>query len=290
VASRRSGGLCSRAQVVPTLPLCSCGYSEEQRSADTVTARRPLSPLASHAGPGGAGAFPPVAAGPLPGPGRADGAQLPGPAGGQGHHRGLGPGHRGGPDHAPAGGRKANPRDLTPGPRRLTGIEMAARQRRFPRLAARSWRPDRMTGRSPAGWERRTWTWLTGLRRRSRCTRTATSATGGMQPVQPRGRIVAEPAPPLSGAYRSPPVAFAGCVRVPPTGFEPAHTAPESVAVYVPDQRKRALRCRTRARIGRGPPAQDTGSAGERGNTPDRRSGSGCCACVSALGKRVTNR
>jgi hypothetical protein len=35
-----------------------------------------------------------------------------------------------------------------------------------------------------------------------------------------------------------------------------------------PDQRKRAPRCRTRARIGRGSPAQDTGSAGERGNTP----------------------
>ena len=50
VASRRSGGLCSRAQVVPTLPLRSCGYSEEQRSADTATARRPLSPNAAEQG------------------------------------------------------------------------------------------------------------------------------------------------------------------------------------------------------------------------------------------------
>jgi hypothetical protein len=38
--------------------------------------------------------------------------------------------------------------------------------------------------------------------------------------------------------------------------------------VYVPDQRKRAPRCRTRARIGRRSPAQDMGSAGARGNTP----------------------
>jgi hypothetical protein len=50
VASRRSGGLDSRAQVVPTLPLRSCGYSEEQRSADTATARRPLSPNAAEQG------------------------------------------------------------------------------------------------------------------------------------------------------------------------------------------------------------------------------------------------
>jgi len=44
VASRRSGGLDSRARAVPTLLLRSCGYCEEQRSAVTATAWRPLSP------------------------------------------------------------------------------------------------------------------------------------------------------------------------------------------------------------------------------------------------------
>src|SRR5262249_16505460 len=42
-----------------------------------------------------------------------------------------------------------------------------------------------------------------------------------------------------------------GCTfdLVPPAGFEPARAAPESVAVYVPDQRKRARRRPTRAHI-----------------------------------------
>jgi len=40
---------------------------------------------------------------------------------------------------------------------------------------------------------------------------------------------------------------------VPPAGFEPALTAPERVAVYGPDQRKRARRCPARACIGRNP-------------------------------------
>jgi hypothetical protein len=43
VASRRSGGLDSRARAVPILPLPSCGCWEEQRSAVTVTAWGPLS-------------------------------------------------------------------------------------------------------------------------------------------------------------------------------------------------------------------------------------------------------
>src|SRR5262245_33996970 len=38
-----------------------------------------------------------------------------------------------------------------------------------------------------------------------------------------------------------------------PAGFEPALTAPEAVAVYGPDQRKRALARLARARIGRNP-------------------------------------
>ena len=41
---------------------------------------------------------------------------------------------------------------------------------------------------------------------------------------------------------------------VPPAGFEPALTAPEAVALYGIDQRKRGRRCPGRARIGRGPP------------------------------------
>jgi hypothetical protein len=40
----RSGGLDSRARAVPTLPLHSCGYWEEQRSAVRATAWLPLSP------------------------------------------------------------------------------------------------------------------------------------------------------------------------------------------------------------------------------------------------------
>jgi hypothetical protein len=47
VPSRRSGGLDSRARAVPPLPLRSCGYWEEQRSAVTATAWRPLSPNAA---------------------------------------------------------------------------------------------------------------------------------------------------------------------------------------------------------------------------------------------------
>ena len=39
-----------------------------------------------------------------------------------------------------------------------------------------------------------------------------------------------------------------------PAGFEPALTAPESVAVCGPDQRKHARRDLVRARIGRSPP------------------------------------
>ncbi len=46
-ASRRSGGLDSRARAVPALLLRSCGYWEEQRSAVTATAWRPLSPNAA---------------------------------------------------------------------------------------------------------------------------------------------------------------------------------------------------------------------------------------------------
>ena len=38
--------------------------------------------------------------------------------------------------------------------------------------------------------------------------------------------------------------------RAPPAGFEPAHTAPERVASYGPDQRKRAPEHAARARIG----------------------------------------
>jgi hypothetical protein len=45
---------------------------------------------------------------------------------------------------------------------------------------------------------------------------------------------------------------FAGCVRVSPAGFEPALTAPESVAVYAPGLPKRVRRSPGRARIGRG--------------------------------------
>ena len=44
VASRRSGGLDSRARAVPVLPLPTCGYWEEQRSAVMATAWGPLSP------------------------------------------------------------------------------------------------------------------------------------------------------------------------------------------------------------------------------------------------------
>src|SRR5215813_1075679 len=39
---------------------------------------------------------------------------------------------------------------------------------------------------------------------------------------------------------------------VPPAGFEPALTAPEAVAVHVPQLRKRARGCPSRACIGRG--------------------------------------
>ena len=42
MASGRSGGLDSRARAVPPPPLRSCGYWEEQRSAVTATAWRPL--------------------------------------------------------------------------------------------------------------------------------------------------------------------------------------------------------------------------------------------------------
>ena len=44
MAARRSGGLDSRARAVLVLPLSSCECSEEQRSAVTATAWRPLSP------------------------------------------------------------------------------------------------------------------------------------------------------------------------------------------------------------------------------------------------------
>ena len=43
VASRRPGAPISRARAVPALPLRSCRYWEEQRSAITATACRPLS-------------------------------------------------------------------------------------------------------------------------------------------------------------------------------------------------------------------------------------------------------
>lgn len=43
MASRRSGALDSRARAVPTLPPRICRYWEEQRSAVTATACRPLS-------------------------------------------------------------------------------------------------------------------------------------------------------------------------------------------------------------------------------------------------------
>jgi len=43
VASRRPGAPISRARAMPTLPLRSCRYWEEQRSAITATACRPLS-------------------------------------------------------------------------------------------------------------------------------------------------------------------------------------------------------------------------------------------------------
>jgi hypothetical protein len=42
MASKRSGGLDGRARAVPTPPLRSCGYGEEQWSAVTATAWRPL--------------------------------------------------------------------------------------------------------------------------------------------------------------------------------------------------------------------------------------------------------
>jgi hypothetical protein len=43
MASRRPGVLDSRARAVPTLPLRSCGYWEEQRSAARAMVLRPLS-------------------------------------------------------------------------------------------------------------------------------------------------------------------------------------------------------------------------------------------------------
>jgi hypothetical protein len=51
VASRRSGGLDSRARAVPTLPLRGSRFWEEQRSAVTATAWQPLSPYAAEQGP-----------------------------------------------------------------------------------------------------------------------------------------------------------------------------------------------------------------------------------------------
>jgi len=47
VASTRPGAPISRARAVPALPLRSCRYWEEQRSAITATACRPLSPDAT---------------------------------------------------------------------------------------------------------------------------------------------------------------------------------------------------------------------------------------------------
>jgi hypothetical protein len=43
VASKRSDGLDSRARATLARPLRSCGYGEDQRSAITATAWRPLS-------------------------------------------------------------------------------------------------------------------------------------------------------------------------------------------------------------------------------------------------------
>ena len=45
--AKRPGAPISRARAVLTLRLCSCGYLEEQRSAITATACRPLSPNAA---------------------------------------------------------------------------------------------------------------------------------------------------------------------------------------------------------------------------------------------------
>ena len=50
VASRRSGQS-SRARAAPALPLPSCGYGQEQRSAATATAWQPLSLNAAEQGP-----------------------------------------------------------------------------------------------------------------------------------------------------------------------------------------------------------------------------------------------
>ena len=47
VASRRPGAPISCARAVPTLPLRSCRYWEEQRSAIMARACRPLSPDAT---------------------------------------------------------------------------------------------------------------------------------------------------------------------------------------------------------------------------------------------------
>jgi hypothetical protein len=91
-------------------------------------------------------------------------------------------GHRGGRiKPRPAAGRRT-PRDLTPGPRRLTDTEMAALERQFPAWRPGSWRPDRMTVRSPAGVgsPHPAGMWITGLTRRSRC-------TPHPRPAQPAG-------------------------------------------------------------------------------------------------------
>src|SRR5262245_38620715 len=62
---------------------------------------------------------------------------------------------------------------------------------------------------------------------------------------------------------------------VPPAGFEPALTAPEAVAVYGPDQRKRALARLARARIGRNPRDRTPGTVNGGGAGEHRGASTG---------------
>src|SRR5258706_14386105 len=72
----------------------------------------------------------------------------------------------------------------------------------------------------------------------------------------------------------------AGTMRAPPAGFEPAHTAPERVAVYGPNQRKHAVAVLpgggpgTNVAAWRSSRHAGQGDAGERRRSGEDRTGS----------------